>query len=125
MATRQTFVSYKYFRDSAGINYAILNSHNSDKIGSVRVGESSNLTILTERVEIKLDGTQEIVIEYRGFGNLDIVFESTLTQQIYIKEVKATESITQDFNSLIRSFVFCIKEDSEVGYTFSDSLFYA
>lgn len=125
MATRQTFVSYKYFRDSAGINYAILNSHNSDKIGSVRVGESSNLTILTERVEIKLDGTQEIVIEYRGFGNLDIVFESTLTQQIYIKEVKATESLTQDFNSLIRSFVFGINEDSEVGYTFSDSLFYA
>ena len=125
MATRQTFVSYKYFRDSAGINYAVLNSHNSDKIGSVKVGDDSNLVILTERVEIKLDGTQEIVIEYKGFGNLDILFDSTLQTQVYIKEVEADQSLKQDFDSLVRSFVFGINEDSDLGYTFSDSLFYA
>lgn len=63
---KQTFLSYKYFKDSAGVSYAVFTSHDSDKVASVTVDQGSNLSIISEKINLLLDGSQENIIEYKG-----------------------------------------------------------
>ena len=122
---KQTFLSYKYFRDSAGVSYAIFVSHDSDKVASVTVDQGSNLSIISEKINLLLDGSQENIIEYKGSGVLSITFSSSLTQDVPVAELAATDALSQDFSSLIRSFSFSVNPDDGLGYSIVDSIYYS
>lgn len=122
---KQTFLSYKYFKDSAGVSYAILTSHDSDKVASVTVDQGSNLSIISEKINLLLDGSQENIIEYKGSGVLSVTFSSSITQEVVIAELPASSALSQDFSSLIRSFSFAVNPDDALGYSLVDSMYYS
>ena len=122
---KQTFLSYKYFKDSAGVSYAVLTSHDSDKVASVTVGQTSTLAIVSEKINLLLDGSQENIIEYKGSGVLSVTFSSSLTQEVVVAELPASNALSQDFSSLIRSFSFAVNPDDALGYSLVDSMYYS
>ncbi len=122
---KQTFLSYKYFKDSAGVSYAILTSHDSDKVASVTVDQGSNLSIISEKINLLLDGSQENIIEYKGSGVLSVTFSSSITQDVVVAELPASNALSQDFSSLIRSFSFAVNPDDALGYSLVDSMYYS
>ena len=122
---KQTFLSYKYFKDSAGVSYAVLTSHDSDKVASVTVGQTSTLAIVSEKINLLLDGSQENIIEYKGSGVLSVTFSSSLTQDVVVAELPASNALSQDFSSLIRSFSFAVNPDDALGYSLVDSMYYS
>ena len=122
---KQTFLSYKYFKDSAGVSYAVLTSHDSDKVASVTVDQGSNLSIISEKINLLLDGSQENIIEYKGSGVLSVTFSSSITQEVVVAELSASNALSQDFSSLIRSFSFAVNPDDALGYSLVDSMYYS
>jgi hypothetical protein len=122
---KQTFLSYKYFRDSAGVSYAIFVSHDSDKVASVTVDQGSNLSIISEKINLLLDGSQENIIEYKGSGVLSVTFSSSFKQDVPVAELAASDALSQDFSSLIRSFSFSVNPDDGLGYSIVDSIYYS
>jgi len=122
---KQTFLSYKYFKDSAGVSYAVLTSHDSDKVASVTVGQTSTLAIVSEKINLLLDGSQENIIEYKGSGVLSVTFSSSITQDVVVAELPASNALSQDFSSLIRSFSFAVNPDDALGYSLVDSMYYS
>jgi len=122
---KQTFLSYKYFKDSAGVSYAVLTSHDSDKVASVTVDQGSNLSIISEKINLLLDGSQENIIEYKGSGVLSVTFSSSITQDVVVAELPASNALSQDFSSLIRSFSFAVNPDDALGYSLVDSMYYS
>tara|TARA_A100001515_G_scaffold104495_3_gene85174 strand:- start:5730 stop:10124 length:4395 start_codon:yes stop_codon:yes gene_type:complete len=120
----QTFYSYKYLKDAAGVNYAIFNSHAENPIVSI-TPTLKGLSVITSDTRQSLrDGTNEIVLTYNGSGTFDIVFRNGDTSQVVLNELTEAQALPVPYASLQRSFTFSIEEGSKTGYNITDALYY-
>lgn len=120
----QTFYSYKYLKDAAGVNYAIFNSHAENPIVSITPALKGLSVITSDTRQSLRDGTNEIVLTYNGSGTFDIVFRNGDTSQVVLNELTETQALPVPYASLQRSFTFSIEESSKTGYNITDALYY-
>ena len=120
----QTFYSYKYLKDAAGVNYAIFNSHAENPIVSI-TPTLKGLSVITSDTRQSLrDGTIEIVLTYNGSGTFDIEFQNGDRSQVVLNELTEAQALPVPYASLQRSFTFSIEESSKTGYNITDALYY-
>ena len=120
----QTFYSYKYLKDAAGVNYAIFNSHAENPIVSITPALKGLSVITSDTRQSLRDGTNEIVLTYNGSGTFDIVFRNGDTSQVVLNELTEAQALPVPYASLQRSFTFSIEEGSKTGYNITDALYY-
>ena len=118
----QTFLSFKYFQDSAGVNYLIVNSSGENPV--ISLTPSGSIRVSSETRQVLRDGTNEIVQTYTGSGNVTALFNNRATTQIAIVEPSSVEALSVPFGSLQRSFSFNVASGSDTGYDISDALYY-
>ena len=70
----QTFFTYKYLKDAAGVQYVIFTSHHTNNISTV-VNASSGGSFKSHSIENLRDGSREIIFTYSGV-NLVTVSQS-------------------------------------------------
>jgi len=118
----QTFLSFKYFQDAAGVNYLIVNSSGENPVISLL--PSGSIRISSETRQVLRDGTNEIIQTYTGSGDVTALFNNKATTQISIVEPSSAEALSVPFGSLQRSFSFDVASGSDTGYDISDALYY-
>ena len=109
----QTFLSFKYFQDSAGVNYLIVNSSGENPV--ISLTPSGSIRVSSETRQVLRDGTNEIVQTYTGSGNVTALFNKRATTQIAIVEPSSAEALSVPFGSLQRSFSFNIASAKSIG----------
>ena len=121
----QTFLSYKYLKDAAGVNYLVINSLGENPVISI-LGETGKggVIITSDTRTVSREGTHEIVITYTGSGDLAALFEAGQTYKFRVEEPSSDDILPVAFSSLQRSFTFNISSDSDTGYEISDALYY-
>ena len=118
----QTFLSFKYFKDAAGVNYLIVNSSGENPV--ISLSPSGSIRITSDSRQVLRDGTNEIIQTYTGSGDLTVTFNNKATTQISIVEPSSGEALPAPFGSLQRSFSFNTASGSDTGYDISDALYY-
>jgi hypothetical protein len=118
----QTFLSFKYFQDAAGVNYLIVNSSGENPV--ISLTPSGSIRVSSETRQVLRDGTNEIVQTYTGSGDVTALFNNKATTQISIVEPSSAEALSVPFGSLQRSFSFNVASGSDTGYDISDALYY-
>ena len=101
----QTFVSYKYLKDAAGIQYLALVSHGSNPVVGAKSSSKSLVLSLKSSVALK-DGNVEQVYSYIGSGTIEIAFKEGQSESITIADLPKGTELAVPFDSLIRSFTF-------------------
>ena len=120
----QTFVSYKYLKDAAGIQYLVVTSHGTNPIQ--RVSSSDKGLVLTLKTSSALkDGNLEYVYTYIGSGSVEVYFAKGQNLRFPIASIPKGAELAVPFDSLERSFSFGPSSDSSLGYDIADALYYA
>jgi hypothetical protein len=119
----QTFFTYKYLKDAAGVQYVIFISHHTNRISTV-VNPSRTGTFQSHSVQNLIDGSRELVFRYSGISQLDITFEDRQTKSITIADISKGNELQAPFASLRRSFSFDSNQGTKTGYNISDALYY-
>ena len=120
----QTFVSYKYLKDGAGIQYLVVTSHGTNPIQRVSSSDKSLALTLKTSGALK-DGNLEHVYTYTGSGSVTVYFTKGQTLSFTIAPIPKGAELTVPFDSLERSFSFGPSSDSSLGYDIADALYYA
>ena len=71
----QTFLSYKYFKDAAGVNYLVVNSLGENPVISIKTEGKGGVIITSDQRFVSRAGTHEIIITYTGSGKASAVFK--------------------------------------------------
>ena len=120
----QTFLSYKYLKDAAGVNYLVVNSLGENPVISIKTEGKGGVIITSDQRFVSRAGTHEIVITYTGSGKALAVFKNGQTHSFRVEEPTSSESLPVPFSDLKRSFTFKDSADSKTGYDISDALYY-
>ena len=119
----QTFFTYKYLKDAAGVQYVIFISHHTNNISTV-VNASRGGSFKSHSVENLRDGSREIIFTYSGVNLVTVTFEDGQTKDVRIADIPKGNELQAPFESLRRSFSFDSNQGSKTGYNISDALYY-
>tara|TARA_R100001510_G_scaffold12104_1_gene9333 strand:+ start:597 stop:4985 length:4389 start_codon:yes stop_codon:yes gene_type:complete len=119
----QTFVSYKYLKDAAGIQYLVLTSHETNPVNKVKsLGKGLVLTLKSSAA--LQDGNLEQVYIYTGSGSVEVTFSQKQTLTFTVTSIPRGGELPVTFDSLERSFSFDVSSESILGYDIADALYY-
>lgn len=118
----QTFVSYKYFKDAGGIQYAILYSHSENPIVTIKA--DSGISIDSDARSTLRNGATEIIVKYSGGGRINATFKDRTYISLTFPVIPDADKLSVPFSELSRSFTFDVADSPSVGYEISDSLYY-
>ena len=119
----QTFVSYKYFKDAGGIQYAILYSHNDNPLTVLKA--DSGITIVSDTRSTLRSGATEIIVKYSGGGRINATFKDRTYVSLTFPVIPDADKLSVPFSELSRSFTFNVADSPSIGYEISDSLYYS